>query len=323
MITINQIGISILIGIGALFLYQKMATIIDEYRYRLIGKLVDVERYQLHIHSTGEGGPAVVLDAGLSGTSLGWSLVQSEVSKFTQVCSYDRAGYAWSDESPLKRTSHNLAEELHVLLHKANIPSPYILVGHSFGGCNMLMFADMYPEETLGIVLVDSVHEEMLQVLPIEPQGIVNRLVCHPNFQWLLSIMGYKRLKGPSAEIIQMFKPLPEKIKLMYFAQMNKTSYIKTVSREMEDLKESLYQLRENKIHLQEKLLIVITAGKFSNNKEAKLWNGLQKKLLLKSNRAKQLVAENSDHMINHHQPEIITEAIREIWNNQSVVERK
>nr|NGX52302.1 putative aminoacrylate hydrolase RutD [Candidatus Anoxychlamydiales bacterium] len=159
-ITINQIGISLLISIVVFFLYQKMATIIDDYRYRPIGKLVDVEGYQLHIHSTGEGGPAVVLDAGLSGTSLGWSLVQSEVSKFTQVCSYDRAGYAWSDESLSKRTSKNLAKELHVLLHKANISSPYILVGHSFGGCNMLMFADMYPEETLGIVLVDSVHEE-------------------------------------------------------------------------------------------------------------------------------------------------------------------
>ncbi|NGX50121.1 MAG: hypothetical protein K940chlam5_01733 [Candidatus Anoxychlamydiales bacterium] len=90
MITINQIGISLLIGIVVFFLYQKIATIIDDYRYRPIGKLVDVEGYQLHIHSTGEGGPAVVLDAGLSGTSLGWSLVQSEVSKFTQVCSYDR-----------------------------------------------------------------------------------------------------------------------------------------------------------------------------------------------------------------------------------------
>ena len=163
----------------------------------------------------------------------------------------------------------------------------------------------------------------MLQTLPIEPQGIVNRLVCHPKFQWLLSIMGYKRLKGPSAEIIQMFKPLPEKIKLMYFAQMNKTSYIKTVSREMEDLKESLCQLRENKVHLQEKPLIVITAGEFSNSEEAKLWNSLQKRLLLKSNSAKQLIAENSDHMINHHQPEIIYKAIREIWNNQSLVEMK
>lgn len=315
MITVNQIGISLLIGIAAFLLYQNMATIIDDYRFPPIGKLVDIGGYQLHVHSTGEGGPAVVLDAGLSGTSLGWTLVQSEVSKFARVCSYDRSGYAWSEEAPTKRTSRNLAEELHTLLRKANIPGPYVLVGHSFGGCNVLMFADMYPEETLGVILVDSVHEEMLQ--ESSPRGLFNRLVSHPNFQWLLSVVGYKRLKGPSAEITRMFQPLPEKIRRMYFAQMNKTSYTKTVSREMNALNESLCQLRESKVHLQEKPLIVITAGKFLNSEEAKQWNDLQNKLLLKSNRAKQLVAENSDHMINHYQPEIITDAIREILKDQ------
>ena len=272
---INQMGISLLVGIAVFFLYQKAATILDDYRYPPIGKLVDVGGYRLHIHSAGKGGPAVVLDAGLGGTSLGWSLVQSEVATFTRVYSYDRAGYAWSDESPSKRISHNLAEELHTLLLKANIPGPYILVGHSFGGCNVLMFADMYPEETLGVILVDSVQEEMLQELPMPPQGIFNRLMSHPNFQWLLSALGYKRLKGPSSEIAQMFTPLPEEIRRMYVAQMNKTSYTKTVSREMEALHESLYQLRERKVHLQDKPLIVITAGKFPNNQKEKIWNDL------------------------------------------------
>ncbi|MDP1609262.1 MAG: alpha/beta hydrolase [Chlamydiales bacterium] len=301
-----QLGISLIVIIMALTIFQSVATIIDNCRYPPPGKLIDIGGYKLHIHSTGQGGPTVVLDAGLSGTSLGWSLVQMEVSKFTRVCSYDRAGYAWSNQSPSKRSSLHLAQELHALLHNAKIPGPYILVGHSFGGCNVLLFADLYPKETIGVILVDSVHEDMLQERP----------TSHFNFQWLLSAIGFKRLQGPSNAIVEMFTPLPEQIRHMYIAQMNKTSYTQTVSREMEALNESLCQLRERKVHLQDKPLVVITAGKFANSNEEKAWKGLQKKLLLKSYRSKQVIADKSDHMINHHQPEIIIEAIREILRN-------
>ncbi len=306
MAILYQLGISLLVIVAMLPLYQGIATMIDNYRYPPPGKLVDIGGYKLHIHFTGEGDPTVVLDAGLSGTSLGWSLVQSEASKFTRVCSYDRAGYAWSDKSPSKRTSHHLAEELHTLLHRANIPGPYVLVGHSFGGCNVLMFADLYPEETVGVILIDSVHEDLLH----------ESSTAQPNFQWLLSMMGLKRLQGPSNAIVQMFAPLPERVRCMYVAQMNKTSYTQTVSRELETFSESLRQLRDRKVHLQDKPLIVITAGQFANSIEEKSWNDLQKKLLSKSNRSKQMIADKSDHMINHHQPEIITRAIQEILND-------
>ncbi len=301
--------------IAILLSYQKIATIIDDLRFPPPGKLIDVGGCQLHLYSTGTGEPTVVLDAGLSGTSLGWSLVQQEVSKFARVCSYDRAGYAWSKEASSERTSLCLAEELHTLLHAANIPGPYVLVGHSFGGCNALLFADLYPAEVLGVILVDSVHEKMLQEFPNEPQSGVYKFIHHPYFQWLLSMLGYKRLKGPSAEIKHMFAPLPKEIRSMYFAQMNKTSYTKTVSKEMAALQESLSQLDGRKVHLQNKPLIVITAGQFSNRNEELAWNRLQKKLLAKSHRAKQIVASKSDHMINHHEPEIIVRAIQEMLN--------
>ncbi len=302
-----QLGISLIAVIAALTIFQSVATMIDDHRYPPPGKLIDIGGCKLHIHTTGQGEPTVVLDAGLSGTSLGWALVQKEVQKFTRVCSYDRAGYAWSDQSASKRTSLHLAKELHTLLHKANIPGPYILVGHSFGGCNALLFADLYPEETIGVILVDSVHEDMLR----------ERSTAHFNFQWLLSAIGFKRLQGPSNAITEMFTPLPEQIRHMYIAQMNKISYTQTVSREMEALNESLCQLYERKVHLQDKPLIVITAGKFADNSEEKAWTCLQKRLLLKSNRSKQIIADKSDHMINHHQPEIIIEAIQEILKNQ------
>lgn len=130
---------------------------------------------------------------------------------------------------------------------------------------------------------------------------------------WILSVLGIKRLRGSSSEIAQMFAPLSERVRSMYIAQMNKTSYSRTVSREMQDLNESLHQLNRRKVHLQEKPLIVITAGKYADSHEKKKWMSHQKKLLLKSNHSKQIIADQSDHMINHHQPEVIVEAIREI----------
>jgi hypothetical protein len=112
-----------------------------------------------------------------------------------------------------------------------------------------------------------------------------------------------------------MFSPLPKEIQAAYIAQMNKTRYIETVNQEMDGLNESLSQL--GKIRLQQPLT-VITAGIVSNSEEGRKWKQLQEKLLSKSTNAKQIIAENSDHMINHHQPRIIVDAIREMVNHHS-----
>jgi pimeloyl-ACP methyl ester carboxylesterase len=313
---IYQIGIAAVTIIVAGLLYQSVSTLVEHYRYPPKGRLVSVGSHKLHIHSSGEGGPTVVLDAGLGGTSLGWCLVQKEVSKFTRVCSYDRAGYAWSEESQTVRTSHNIAKELYTLLQNAGISGPYILVGHSFGGSNLLQFASLYPKEVVGVILVDSVHEEMLEKLPhTEKQGLLNSLFHHPKFQCFLSLIGFKRLFGPSDSIKKMFEPLPEDVRLSYLAHMNSCCYIKTVSREMKAFAESLIQMKAIET-LKETPIIVITADQFADKEEGEVWKILQNKHLGRSNRTKQVIAEQSDHMIHHHQPEIIIEAIREIYDN-------
>ena len=88
-----------------------------------------------------------------------------------------------------------------------------------------------------------------------------------------------------------MFSPLPEVVRRSYIAQMNKTKYTLTVSKEMAALSESLDQLKYSKVHLLNKPLAVISAGKFSSENEREVWNRLQKHLLSKSNRSKQIIA--------------------------------
>ncbi|MGH2515236.1 MAG: alpha/beta fold hydrolase, partial [Ktedonobacterales bacterium] len=167
---------SLIKGVGALaasgatvgLAYQALATARDTRRYPAPGRLVDIGGSRLHLTRTGAGGPTVVLDAGLAGFSLDWGLVTPQVAQYTTVCAYDRAGYGWSDPGPLPRTSSRIAAELHALLRRAGVAPPYVLVGHSFGGFNVRLFAEHYPHEVAGMVLVDVSHEDFASRLPHE-----------------------------------------------------------------------------------------------------------------------------------------------------------
>ena len=110
---------------------QLIAEARDRQRYPPPGSLVDVGGHKLHLRCSGQGEPTVVLEAGLSSPALVWSLVQPQVAAFARVCSYDRAGYGWSDTGPKPRSAERIADELHRLLINANVPGPYVLVGHS------------------------------------------------------------------------------------------------------------------------------------------------------------------------------------------------
>jgi len=128
---------------------------------------VAVGRYSLSLKSAGTGTPTVIMDAGAGDTSESWATIQPHVASFTQVCTYDRAGTGQSDVGPTPTTSRQIVHELHLLLINAHIPSPYVLVGHSFGGLNMRLYASYYPDEVVGMVLVDSAHEAMYAHLDI------------------------------------------------------------------------------------------------------------------------------------------------------------
>ena len=134
-----------------------------------------------HLVCTGAGFPTVLLEAGLGGNHLDWSLVQPELSRFTRVCSYDRAGMGWSERSDRPRTVANINDELHDLVAAARIERPLVLVGHSFGGLAALHYARLHPEEVAGLVLLDATHPDQFQVfeeigikLP-DPHAVVTR----------------------------------------------------------------------------------------------------------------------------------------------------
>jgi pimeloyl-ACP methyl ester carboxylesterase len=123
------------------------------------GKLVDLGGHRLHVNCTGDGSPTVVVENGLGDFSFDWILVQSQVSRFSRICTYDRAGYAWSDPGPKPRTFAQLNLELRDALSKLGERGPFVLVGHSYGGPVVRNFAATYPNQVAGMVLVDASFE--------------------------------------------------------------------------------------------------------------------------------------------------------------------
>ena len=119
------------------------------------GRLINLGTHSLHLQCDGEGAPSVIFDAALGASSLSWSLVQPAVARVTRACAYDRAGFGWSERGPLPRTAGRIADELHELLTRAGVHPPYLLVGHSFGGLVMRIFASRHADDVGGLVLIE------------------------------------------------------------------------------------------------------------------------------------------------------------------------
>jgi pimeloyl-ACP methyl ester carboxylesterase len=125
------------------------------------GKLVDIGGRKLHINCTGAGSPTVVLESGASAFSIDWTFVQPKIATTNRVCSYDRAGYAWSDPGR-PETAQNVAADLHALLSAAGERPRYVLVGASMGGVYVRWYQMQHPAEVAGIVYVDASSEDGL-----------------------------------------------------------------------------------------------------------------------------------------------------------------
>lgn len=126
-----------------------------------VGRMVDLGGHRLHVNCSGKGTPTVVVENGLGDFSFDWALVQTRVEKFTRICTYDRAGYAWSDPGPKPRTFAQINLELRDALAKLGEKAPFVLVGHSYGGPVIRNYALTYPHDVAGMVQVDAAFEGM------------------------------------------------------------------------------------------------------------------------------------------------------------------
>ena len=267
------------------------------------GQRVDIGGYALYIQCQGRGSPTVLLDAGLGGAAIDWTRVQNGLAADTRVCAYDRAGYGESDPGPAPRSSSRIAAELRTLLERAHIRPPYLLVGHSFGGYNMRLFASLYPQDTAGLVLVDTPNEGQIdgvlqgQLLSrLDPQGLL-RQFWRP--EWLA---------GLSAKDLESFAPL--------FGMPAKTLH--AIVGEMAAFNDSGNELRAATIPAELPLVIIMHGQRILpegpwGNKIEQQWLELQRELASRHPNSTFIIARESGHNILFDQPEVIVAAVRKL----------
>jgi pimeloyl-ACP methyl ester carboxylesterase len=287
-----------------------------------IGRLVNIGNHRLHIHASGEGSPSVVFESGGASWSLDWSLAQGEVSKFTRVCSYDRAGFGWSDPGPTPRTCRQIVTELHALLKEAEIAAPYILVGASFGGHVVRLFARDYPDEVAGVILLDARHEAIDSKMP--PAWKKLEKAGKGMYQGMLfaSKVGALKLLGRimgerSAPPIVM--KLPPEIRPTYLEVGFQPKYFQSNLDELATIAESDRQLSASGSLGDLPLVVVrhgvpdLFAGMPADQAEQaeQTWQDMQADLAKLSSNSQLLVSEKSGHGIQIDQPELVVDVIR------------
>lgn len=156
--------LAVLLGIVAVGIaYESVSRWLDMKTHPPLGRLVQVNGRDMHVFASGAGDATVVFAAGWKVPSpyVDFYPLWHTLEKQARVVVYDRPGYGWSDEVEAPRDVDRIAGEIHELLEKSGEKPPYVLVGHSIGALEVIRYAQMYPGEVKGVVLLDGSNPDM------------------------------------------------------------------------------------------------------------------------------------------------------------------
>jgi pimeloyl-ACP methyl ester carboxylesterase len=245
---------------------------------RALDELVDVRDRRLYIKCMGKGSPTVILEAGLGGSSADWDKVTPAVGKFTRVCSYDRAGRGKSDPAPQPRTGQQIIDDLRTLLANAGESGPYVLVAHSFGGMYAILYANKYSTDIVGMVLVDSSHED---------QTARYEAIMTPEQVKQSRERRAKNAEGVDTDAIR------EEVKAARW-RTDIPLYVLVHGRVTPDMIPPGWSSAQMAIRQQ-------------------VWREMQADLARRSSNSKMVIAEKSGHYIQDDQPELVIDAIKQV----------
>lgn len=299
-------ALTIALALRLLFPHPLAADLPDYPGLKRPGRLVDIGTHALHIYCRGKGGPSVIIDTGLGSLALEWYDIQGMLARYVQTCIYDRAGYGWSFPGPQPRTSSQIVDELNLLLKAAGITGPYVLVGHSFGGYNMQLFASRYPEQTAGLVLVDSSHVDQIQRFLAPPIKV--RLA--PAIKGTYTITQFSRP--------QVQAGVPARLKGIINMLLHSPALRQAMASEFMNFNQSALQVKLAGA-LPDVPVVVLTRGKrvwpegFRGDMMEKLWFELQGELASRGTYFVQFIANESGHYIHLDQPRLVIDAIKQV----------
>lgn len=282
------------------------------------GQMVDVGGFRLHQYSLGQGSPTVILFAGEFGWSLDWRYIQPMIAEYSRVCSFDRAGMGWSDPAPSPRRLLNIIDEVQILLERSDFLGPYLLVGYGFGSHLTRVFANLFPEEVLGMVLIKPRDEQFSVSLPPGWQSEDRKMARKIRIQHTLAQLSLLHLAAKT--LGDQFEPrnghdLPTYVRSMYF----EPSYFAGI------LAERAYQAENDRLVSQTQIpnslpLVLISSimpgwlpKYFAEDTEqaADVWQASQERFLQMSTKSKLITFEGDEEAVLMEHPAIVNEVIR------------
>ncbi len=328
--------LAVLLGILALLLafgavYQAVGKARARRCFPPPGRLVRINKGLMHIRATGEGTPTVLFESGMGASCLSWTHVQPAVAEFSRAVSYDRAGHGWSDPAHEPRTAEQIAQELHTLLKAADVPGPYVLVGHSFGGYVTRAFAHLYREDVVGLVLVDSIHPaewqnptpEQLRAISVGLRyariaawlarlGVVRFCLARvgqgsPRIAWAAANVFGARVSTTVQRIAGEVRKLPEPMLPVVRGFWSQPKNFVSLGQHVAALPVSAAQAAA--VNSLGDLPLVVLSG----DHHPTLYADWQRDLTQLSSRGVQIVAGESGHWIHLDRPELVTDVIREV----------
>jgi len=277
------------------------------------GAFYSVNGHTMHIICTGSGSPTIVLEAGLGNDALTWGGVQPVLSNTTRVCSYDRAGFGWSDPLPAPRDADHIAAELHELLLQAKVTGPIVLMGHSIAGIYMRDYATRYPEGIVGIVFEDG-------STPLQDENSVMKAAESKSKTpppWALELlaksamsMGVPRLLGMCSQSIKGFDARAAKLQAEDICHTNVSPMFTAMDGVNQSGQETIHTGPYGAMPI---LIISEDPAKMAAGAPAdvaNVWSQMQEDLKKLSTRSRRIIAKDSTHYIHIDRAELIEKEV-------------
>lgn len=269
------------------------------------GQLIDVGGRRMHLRCEGTGSPTVLLESGLGDGWLVWGWVQPRIAARTRVCSYDRAGYGFSDRGVPPRTSDRIAEDLGRLLNASGVLAPYVLVGWSAGGLHVRAFQAKNPDKVVGLVLVEAAHEAQWQRLDSAFTRPTRAMHARFRMAGRLAGLGLGWLPGswwgsplaPETDgSVGLWTPAPTELQPLGRILGREPRWPHTLADEARDFDLSAVFVANTRTRLAIPLVVVEAGLRPEGEAFTRGWQALQRDLLTLSSVAEHILVPTSDH---------------------------
>jgi len=305
----------------------------NEPPFALPGQMVDIGGWKVHLNCTGDAKPnqpTIILEAGAGDFSVEWSLVQPSIAQFARVCSYDRAGDGWSEMGPNPRTKRQLVYELHTLLEKSGERGPFLLVAQSFGGVVARLYQSTYSDDVAGMMLIDAGRLDPLRYIngsfvrfnetatgrPIPPVKTDS-----PLHEGDIPAEARRQMEAGARSLVpranESREKLPDEAKRMRIWALGTVKHVAAYVNpfEAEELALMIAAIKDKEYPLGDLPLTVITAGRAQYDDAQMQQDHMRSQAAMAklSRNGKQIIATESGHHVHIDQPQLVTDAIRDL----------